>query len=158
MVVTVRVAVSMVKVRFAVMFCLGLPESCTPNVSGVLFTDAVGVPVMAPVAALRESPAGSVPLAKDQVYGDIPPLAASVTLYAEPTFPLGREAVVIAKVAGVIVSERILGVLCGGVLLSVTLNVSESLVAGEEGVPLITPVDAFSDNPAGKVPLEIDQV
>ena len=34
-----------------------------------------------------------------------------------------------------------------------TLNVSGIALAVAVGVPLITPVDAFSDSPAGSVPL-----
>jgi len=40
----------------------------------------VGVPLTAPVLALRDSPAGSVPLVRDQVYGVVPPVAASMAL------------------------------------------------------------------------------
>jgi hypothetical protein len=37
----------------------------------------VGVPVMAPLA-LRPSPEGKVPFARDQAYGGVPPLAVKV--------------------------------------------------------------------------------
>ena len=40
---------------------------------------AVGVPVMAPVDALSVNPAGK-PLAIDQVYGAVPPVAARVAV------------------------------------------------------------------------------
>ena len=62
-----NVAGAIVSVRFAVCVCAGLPESVTLKVSGVLVTAAVGVPVIAPVEALRLSPAGRVPLVIDQV-------------------------------------------------------------------------------------------
>jgi hypothetical protein len=39
----------------------------TLNVSGVLETAAVGVPVMAQLVALSVSPLGNVPLVSDQV-------------------------------------------------------------------------------------------
>src|SRR5262245_41623548 len=39
---------------------------------------AVGVPEITPVLAVSASPAGSVPLTSDHVYGGDPPLAASV--------------------------------------------------------------------------------
>jgi hypothetical protein len=45
----------------------GLPESLTWKVSGVALTAAVGVPLMAPVAAFSDSPAGKVPLVNDQL-------------------------------------------------------------------------------------------
>jgi len=53
------------------------------------------VPVMAPVAVLRASPAGRVPLVSDQEYGVFPPVAVSGALYAVPTWPFGRDAVAI---------------------------------------------------------------
>jgi len=59
---------------------MGLPASVTLNVSGVLVTATVGGPVIAPVLALRDRPPGNVPLVSDQVYGVVPPVAASVEL------------------------------------------------------------------------------
>ena len=41
---------------------------------------AVGVPEMTPVPLVSDRPVGSAPLAIDQVYGVIPPLAASVAV------------------------------------------------------------------------------
>ena len=41
---------------------------------------AVGVPEMTPVLGASVSPAGSVPLATNQVYGGVPPLAARVVV------------------------------------------------------------------------------
>jgi hypothetical protein len=79
-VVIVKVAGAIVSVRFTVFVCFGLPESCTWNVSGELLTAAVGVPVMAPVEAFNDSPAGRVPLVTDHVNGMVPPVAASVVL------------------------------------------------------------------------------
>jgi len=48
----------------------------------------VGVPLKMP-AVDKVSPAGSVPDVTDQLYGDVPPLAANVWLYAVPTVPEG---------------------------------------------------------------------
>ena len=56
-----------VRVKFTLLVWTGLPESVALNVSGVLVTVAVGVPVIAPVEALRLKPAGKVPLVKVQV-------------------------------------------------------------------------------------------
>jgi hypothetical protein len=42
-------------------------ESVTSKVSGLFITICVGVPVMAPVDAFRDKPAGSVPGKMDQV-------------------------------------------------------------------------------------------
>src|SRR5262245_14352130 len=41
---------------------------------------AVGVPEMTPVPLASDRPGGSAPLAIDQIYGVIPPLAASVAV------------------------------------------------------------------------------
>ena len=50
--------------------------ACTVNVTVPV---AVGVPLMTP-AALSVSPAGNAPADTDQVYGVLPPVAASVWL------------------------------------------------------------------------------
>ena len=57
--------------------------------------DAVGVPLIVP-ALLSERPPGK-PLA-DQLYGETPPVAASVAEYAVPTVPAGRVVVEIVSV------------------------------------------------------------
>jgi hypothetical protein len=57
----------MLRLRLTDWLCAGLPESVALKVSGVLLTAADGVPVMAPVEALRLSPAGKVPLVIDQL-------------------------------------------------------------------------------------------
>ena len=64
-VVMARVAGATVKVRFTVFVCCGVPESLTWNVRAALLTEAVGVPVIAPVEAFKDKPAGSVPLVMD---------------------------------------------------------------------------------------------
>jgi hypothetical protein len=56
------------------------------------------------------------------------------------------------------VSVRLTDWLCAGLLESVTLKVSAVALAVAVGVPLIAPVEAFSDSPAGKVPLVSAQV
>ena len=45
----------------------GLLESVSKNVSAVALAVAVGVPVIAPVEAFNDRPAGSVPLVNNQV-------------------------------------------------------------------------------------------
>ena len=57
--------------------CAGLPESVTWTVK-LNVPATVGVPEMTPVSLLSVSPVGSDPLAIDQVYGKVPPLAAKV--------------------------------------------------------------------------------
>jgi hypothetical protein len=48
---------------------------------------AVGVPEMIPELAARLSPAGSLPVVTLQVYGDAPPVALRVAVYAALTTP-----------------------------------------------------------------------
>ena len=55
-------------------------------------------------------------------------------------------------------SAKLFGAVSAGVLLSVTLNVSESLLNAEVGVPVMAPAEALRESPAGSVPLVIDQV
>jgi hypothetical protein len=49
-------------------------------VRAALVAACVGVPAIAPVAAFNMSPAGNVPLVRDQVYGGVPPVAAKTAL------------------------------------------------------------------------------
>jgi hypothetical protein len=119
----------------------------------VFVTAMVGVPMMAPVAALKFKPAGKVPLVNVQVYGVLPPVALSEVLYAALICPLGKEVVVITSPAAEIVSERLTICERAGLLESVTLKVSGVLPTATVGVPVMAPVEAFNDNPVGKVPL-----
>jgi len=57
---------------------VGLVESVTLKVSGVLITACEGVPLIEPVDVTGDKPVGSVPDVRDQVYGGFPPVAASV--------------------------------------------------------------------------------
>ncbi|MGA8672870.1 MAG: hypothetical protein WB679_23555 [Terracidiphilus sp.] len=77
-------------------------ESVTLNVSAIALAVAVGVPVIAPEEELSERPAGRVPETKAQEYGAVPPVAASAALYVEPTWPFGKDEVVIASAGGVV--------------------------------------------------------
>ena len=78
----------------------GLPASCACSVSVTALAPSTGVPLMAPLVPLSSSPGGSVPAVSDQVYGGVPPLAASSTLYASPTWASGSALVVIDSAAG----------------------------------------------------------
>jgi hypothetical protein len=69
-----------VNVNLADLVAGGVPESATWNVSGVVVTVCVGVPVIAPVEAFNVRPAGSVPLVSDHIYGGVPPVAAKTAL------------------------------------------------------------------------------
>ena len=55
----------------------------------------VGVPLITPVEALRERPAGKEPVRTLQARGGTPSEAVRVAEYEAPTVPSGREAVVI---------------------------------------------------------------
>jgi hypothetical protein len=121
-------------------------------------TAAVGVPVMAPVEAFSDNPAGNVPLVSDQAYGVVPPDAVSLAEYATPTCPFGSDVVVLVSVLGAMVSVIATDALCAGLLESVTVKVSGAPDIAAVGVPVMAPVEAFSDNPAGSVPLVSDQV
>jgi len=97
----------------------------------------VGVPLRTP-AEDRPSPAGSVPAVTDQLYGVVPPVAASVWLYAVPTVPAGSEAVVIERDTGaaLIVTENAFVAVPPPVTWTVKLE-----VAAVVGVPLRTPAE-----------------
>ena len=58
----------------------------------LLVAAVVGVPVMAPVAAFNESPAGKLPAETLNVYEPLPPVALTVCEYATPTVPFGNVA------------------------------------------------------------------
>src|ERR1035441_483731 len=151
-VVIVNVAGAMVRFKFAVAVCAEDPESVTLNVSGVAVTGVVGVPPISPVEAFSAKPAGNVPAVSCHVKAPVPPVAARLWEYATPTWPLGRDVVVIVNVAGAMVSVRFTVAVCAEDPESVTLNVSGVAVTGVVGVPPISPVEALSAKPAGKVP------
>ena len=88
----------------------------------------------------------------------VPPDAASVAEYATPNCPLGNDVVVIVSVLAVVVSVRAALALCTGLLESVTLKLSEAPETAAVGVPVMAPVAAFRDSPAGNAPLVSDQV
>ncbi len=72
--------------------------------------------------------------------------------------PFGKEVVEIARVGGAIVRLNVTFAVCAGEPLSATLKVSEALLTAAVGVPLITPVLAFKDRPAGSAPAGMLQV
>src|SRR5271155_2437830 len=91
------------------------------------FPDAVGVPEIKPVAAVRLKPAGSAPAVILQVYGIVPPLAASVAEYALLTVPPGRDVVVTeggcATAAAIVKPKDCVAVCWVGEVESVTITV-----------------------------------
>jgi len=112
---------------------------------------AVGVPEI--VFPARLSPAGSDPLATDQVYGGVPPDAFSVCEYPTPTVPAGNDEVLMFNAGALIVSDS--PALADPEALSVTLRVKLDDPAAV-GVPAIVPPARFS--PAGSDPVTKDQV
>ena len=74
-VVLMESAPEIVIVRLFVAMALLLSATCTVK---VLLPAVVGVPVMAPLEALRLRPAGRLPLVTDQLYGVAPPVAVRV--------------------------------------------------------------------------------
>jgi len=129
-----------------------LSRTCTVN---VLAPVALGVPVIAPVLAVSDKPAGRAPAMTDHVYGIVPEPASSIVLYTTPEVPLGNSIVVTATPGAATImlsaSEAVLE------FASVTLTV-KLLVPVAVGAPEITPVLAVSDKPAGKEPELIDHV
>jgi hypothetical protein len=79
--------------RLAVALSRGELESVTFTTKEKL-PDAVGVPLIWP-ELLSVNPPGKVPELTVQLYGLLPPLAASVAVYPLPTPPPARDVVVI---------------------------------------------------------------
>jgi len=115
----------------------------------------VGVPLITPVAGVKLRPVGRLPTDIAHVIGAVP-VAARVWLYAVPTVPAGKEAVVIVGATG---AELItmLSALVAFPALFVALTVKLKVVA-VVGVPVIAPVDAFKLRPPGRLPLAIAHV
>jgi hypothetical protein len=120
----------------------------------------VGVPVMAPVEELSDKPAGSDPEMTDQVKLDGLPVAAKLCEYAAPIVPPGNEVVVMVGGVVVMVGEVIVmlrACVASGDTPFEARTVNEA-TAVDVGVPVIAPVEEFSDKPAGKDPETTDQV
>ena len=80
----------------------GHPPASTDWMVTVDDETAVGVPEITPPTD-NDSPAGSVPVSTEYVYGPVPPLDVRVALYGEPTDPTGNvagEMVVTGHTAG----------------------------------------------------------
>ena len=99
-------------------------------------------------------PAGGVPLLTDQVYGEVPPVTVSVSVYAALTSPDGGAAKLSTGPPTTVIEVALVAL---WPLASVTLTVKLE-VPSAVGVPASTPVDAFRVIPAGGVPLLTDQV
>jgi hypothetical protein len=144
-------AAAIVMLKLAEAVVAGEPESVTLIVK-LKVPAVVGVPEIVPVAD-RVSPAGRAPELRLQLYGMVPPLAASVVEYAVPTCPAGTELVVICTgvTAAATVSVNDFVAVCAvGVVESVTFVVKLK-EPDAVGVPEIVPV-ADRVRPPGKAP------
>lgn len=113
-----------------------------------------GKPVIAPVPVSSERPAGSDPTLMAQVYGAVPPAAASVWLYAVLTVPPASDAVEIESGVITVMDRSFVAVLLA-VSVARTVKLYVPAVAG---VPLILPVEEVRRTPVGSEPLAIAQV
>ena len=126
---------------------VGCVESVTVNTTAVVPTElCAGVPVIAPVEALIESPLGKLLALK--VYGVVPPVAAIPPPYVLPAVPSGREVVVIVSVLGAttaaaIAMFKLAVAVCGvGWPASVTVTATDVVpTALCPGEPVIAPVE-----------------
>jgi hypothetical protein len=125
---------------------VGLVESVAV-IAAVNVPAAVGFPVMAPVDALIPNPPGRPDAV--QVIGSVPPLAATVALYAVPTVPPGSDAVVMLTGATMVIDRFAVAVKCVGLVESVAV-IDAVVVPAVVGFPVIAPVDALIPNPAGR--------
>lgn len=160
LVVTVKgvLAAATVMLRLLVAVCAaGEVESVTFTVK-LNVPDAVGVPEIVPVEAVKLRPVARVPELMLQLYGVVPPEAASVALYAVPCVPFASELVVTLRLVGA--AETLMLKAWEAVstveLESDTCTVKLAVPAWV-GVPVIWPVLAPRLNPAGRAPEEIDQ-
>ncbi len=99
---------------FDAVCAVGVVESVTFTVK-LNEPDAVGVPeIVPPVESV--TPPGNAPELTFQVYGVVPPLAASVVEYAVPTWPEGTELVEIVTgvtAAVTVIVRDFVAVCCG---------------------------------------------
>ena len=113
---------------------------------------AVGVPVITPVDAFSDSPAGNVPLATEKISGDVPPLTPTVALKAAFTSPELTDGQLIDGPLMMVKGQLLVATTP---LASVTWMVK---VPAAVGVPVIAPDDEFSVKPAGSVPVAAEKV
>jgi hypothetical protein len=131
-----------VRVKVLEVVSCGVELSFTVTVT-VEAPTAVGVPVMAPLL-LMDNPAGS-PVALN-VRGEVPPLAATVLLYAAPVVPVARVAVVMPSEGGLTTRVSDVVAVAAGDALSFTVSTTVDVPAAV-GVPVID--WPFTLNPAG---------
>jgi hypothetical protein len=109
----------------------------------------VAVPLSVP--ELNVAPGGAVPL-KVNVYGGVPPVAANVMPIDEPTATLLKPAVVMARVAGTMVTEMVADALLFAESDAVTPKEKEPATVG---VPCNWPL-FDTCKPGGIVPVVVN--
>jgi hypothetical protein len=118
----------------------------------------VAVPVICPVVASSESPAGNEPDEMLQVYAGVPPVACKFAEYTELVEACGSEDVVIDKVVCAAAATAMLNASVVVLLAaSFTFTVNDA-VPDAVGVPEITPVEPVRLKPAGSEPEAMLQV
>ena len=126
------------------------PTVSVPVIVKFVTPAVVGVPVIAPVVAFRDSPAGNAPAVTAKVEAPVPPVTLTVWLKAVPTVAAG-------KVAGVtvIVAFTTTEYACDVVAPTVSVAPIVKLnVPAADVVPVIAPVAAFRDKPVGNEPAD----
>jgi hypothetical protein len=125
--------------------------SVTVTVKTVVASEAVGVPVMAPVPALNASPAGRVPPVSANPYGTVPPAAVTgVNDSGVPLLPVVDGTACVVVSAPFTVRSKVLADVAPIASVTVTVNVVSA--SGAKGVPVIAPVEVLNDIPGGSVP------
>ncbi len=119
-------------------------ESVTVN-DTLVVPVAVGVPVIAPVLALSDNPAGRAPELNE--YGEVPPVAVSVAAYGTVSAPLGSEVFEIVGGARIVMLYVVVVVPPAPSLILICTLEKVPLTVG---VPVMEPVLAPIDNPAGR--------
>ena len=126
---------------------------CAPSVTRTVnvVPVAVGVPLITPVAD-KLSPVGNDPVARDQVFEPVPPVAARVCEYVVPCIPVTNDNVVIVSTTLTLIVRDF----CADWTPSAACTVNVA-VPVPVGVPLITPA-ADNVDPVGNDPVATDQV
>jgi hypothetical protein len=118
------------------------------------FPRAVGVPLIAPLPAFRDNPAGSEPAVMLQFRGAVPPVLAIDCEYAKPRVPPEREVDVIAGAAA-IANDNVTVAVAPTESLTVSVKLNGP---ADVGMPLISPVPGVRPMPAGRFPPDTDHV
>src|SRR4051812_27614491 len=123
-------------------------ESCTTK-EKLKLPAVVGVPLNIPVVSSSVRPPGGVPPVISTRYGGIPPMTLKPTEYGLPTVPpVAGQFTVSGRGRTRIEQDSVVAVFRAA---SVTL-IWNAYVPIRVGVPVISPVSAFSTSPGGSAP------